>query len=250
MHRLLLLASLIATTLPAAAEPINARLYKSTYGYMPGCHACHGDGGGSPLNAYGRAFDAAGAGAGAFAAIAETDSDGDGFANGAEAKAKANPGDGDSIPGDAGDWLALNNLIPAEVQQAFPDVRLYKPIDALLTQAEIERAAAWGVTLAARDENTIYVPVQDRRPIGTALIVAGGEGEERFYLLLLTDRALALTGVQPVSGPLPPAGDAAYARYVGATPEAFPATEDAAAAALAAAIQRGLALIHVRLKSS
>ena len=41
------------------AEHGFARLYKGQYGFMPSCNACHVDGGGSPMNSYGKAFEQA-----------------------------------------------------------------------------------------------------------------------------------------------------------------------------------------------
>src|SRR5262245_29008983 len=115
---------------PASAEPGFARLYKQQYGYPPSCHACHKDGGGTPVNAFGQQFKDAGKSLAAFARIAGRDADGDGAANEAEIKAKSNPGQKASTPANPGSWLATENAIPREVQAAFPGVRSYLPRDA------------------------------------------------------------------------------------------------------------------------
>lgn len=237
-------------SLPVAAEPANARMFKTQYGYMPGCSACHQDGGGSPLNTYGKAFQAARGNAAAFAAIAEGDADGDGIANAAEAAAKANPGDPESTPAAAGNWLDMSQLIPRQVQQAFPDARQYKPIDAILTDAELKRASAWGVTLEARDENTIYVPVVERRPVGTAVIVRGELGEQAYFVLVTTDRQLALDRVITIAGEgIPDAGAELYPQWRGATAATFDANVDEPVdVSLAQTVHKALALIQVRLK--
>ena len=47
---------LLLQMIPAHAMPAFARYYKQQYGYMPSCHACHTEGGGTPLNNYGKAF--------------------------------------------------------------------------------------------------------------------------------------------------------------------------------------------------
>ena len=52
------------------AKPIYARLYKQQFGYMPSCLSCHADGGGSPLNNYGKVFKDNGNNIAAFAKIA------------------------------------------------------------------------------------------------------------------------------------------------------------------------------------
>lgn len=249
--RLIVLVMLTVGSLPVTqAEPANARAFKGQFAYLPGCNACHQDGGGSPLNAYGKQFQEAGASLASFAKIADADADGDGASNAEEAQARANPGDAKSTPQQPGAWLDLGNLIPREVQQAFPQVRQYKPIDAILTDREHDRARAWGVDLTAEEDNTIYVPVQERKPIGTAVIIKGMAAEEAFYLLVTTDRQLALSGIQPIAGDvLPPAGDALYQQWRGVTAAAFankPATGPDGA--VAEAVHRALALIEARLK--
>ena len=177
----------------ALAEPSFARLYKSQYGYTPSCNACHKDGGGTPVNIYGQQYKDAGSNAGAFAQIADLDADGDGFLNGAEAQAKANPGSKRSTPSDPGGWLDLSNLIPKSVQAAFAGITTYKPLDAIFTDKEISRAKAMGVTLSEADETTIYIPVDGKKPAGTAIIVPGVYENQQFFVLLTTDRQLNVT---------------------------------------------------------
>ncbi len=236
---------------PAGAEPANARLFKAQFGYMPSCNGCHVDGGGSPLNPYGKAFKEARANVAAFAQIAAADADGDGISNQDEAVAKANPGDPGSTPKSPGGWLEMSQLIPKQVQQAFPEARLYKPIDAILTEAERAKARDWGVSLEAEDDNTIYVPVIERKPAGTAVIVRGNWGDQVFFLLVTTTRQLTLERVIPIAGDgLPKAGSAELNRWSGASAAAFPTTPDGDSldAALAATVHRALALIEARLK--
>lgn len=253
-RRLWLLAfTVTAGLLPlsvAQAEPFNARLFKAQFGYAPSCNGCHRDGGGSPLNTYGQQFKDARANAAAFGQIAHEDADGDGISNSDEIAAKANPGDASSTPDAPGDWLSLDKLIPTAVRDAFPGIRLYKPIDAILTDAEKSRAAAWGVTLADADENTIYVPVQDKRPVGTAIIVKGEHNGEALYLLVTTDRTLALSGIAPVHGEaLPKPDDDVYQSYAGATAASLEAPKgDGLERDIALTAKRGLSIITVRLK--
>ena len=132
--------------------------------------ACHSEGGGTKLNKYGEDFKAQGKNQSAFTKIANLDSDQDGIHNEAEALAKSNPGDKLSTPTHKGQWLDLSSLIPKEVQARFPQASAWKPLDAILTEKDLIKANALGVTLSTKDENTIYIPVADRRPIGTAII--------------------------------------------------------------------------------
>ena len=71
------------------AKPIFARQYKQQYGYMPSCTACHSEGGGSPINNYGKAFKDNGSNIAAFAKIATLDSDGDGAKKRSRSKSKS-----------------------------------------------------------------------------------------------------------------------------------------------------------------
>lgn len=243
----------MASSPPAAAEPAFARLYKSQYGYPPSCNACHKDGGGTPLNAYGQQFKDAGMNAGAFAKIAVADADGDGAGNGAEAQAKANPGRRDSTPSNKGAWLDTASLIPREVQQAFPGIREYLPRDAILTAADIARAQALGAMLGKADENTIYIPLQDKRPAGTALIFPATYNNKTFFLLLVTDRALKVTAVRPMNSSQVPAAakSKVYAKFTGIAVDQLPAASGKDLdAAITAAVKKAGTLLYVRLKNA
>jgi mono/diheme cytochrome c family protein len=68
----LILSSLffLLQAIPAQAMPAYARLYKQQYGYMPSCHACHTEGGGTPINNFGKAFKDNGKNAAALSKIA------------------------------------------------------------------------------------------------------------------------------------------------------------------------------------
>lgn len=235
----------------AGAEPRFARLYKQQYGYPPSCHACHKDGGGTPLNAYGEAWKEAGSSVGAFAAIGGRDSDGDGVDNAAEARAKANPGQARSTPQEPGDWLDTANLIPREVQGVFPGVTAYKPLDTILTDKELTRARAMGVELGPDDETTIYVPVKQGKAAGTAIIVPAQFQGEQFFVLLATNRQLVVSHALAMhAGKVDGAENPAlYAGAIGKAVEELPAGgDDSLAAAVAAALKRAAVLLHVRLK--
>lgn len=237
------------------ATPINARLYKQQYGYMPACAACHRDGGGSPLNAYGKAFKEAGAKGEALEKIAAQDSDGDGTANGAEAQAKSNPGDKGSQPGKAGNWLDIAALIPKEVQAAFPGVKTWQPRDAILTAADIAAAKGMGATLTAADENTIYIPVEKQYPVGTALIFPASAQGKTFYLLLSTDKQLKITRVEVMHADALPAAkkSAVFGKFVGQPAQSLPAAPagmDAIDTAIWSAVKNAGVLLYVRLKGA
>lgn len=245
------LALLLLTASGASAEPSFARLYQSRYGYPPACSACHERGGGSPLGAYGEAFKKAGSSAVALAAIEPTDSDGDGFGNALEIEAKSNPGDAHSTPKSKGDWLDPANLIPKEVQAAFPGIRSYKTVDAILTARELERAAAFGVTLEPKEENTIYLPLDGNEPQGAAILVAAGTGAEPLFLMVAADRKLVVKQVSPIAAS--PALAALVAKgapaLVGKHVKELPAAEATTAAGrVAAGVRKAGAILYVRLK--
>lgn len=237
----------------AHAEPAFARLYKQQYGYPPSCNACHKDGGGTPVNGYGQQFKDAGMTLPAFAKIAALDGDADGASNGDEAAAKANPGSKSSTPANKGDWLDTASLIPREVQTLFPGVRAYLPKDALLTEADIARAKTLGAELDKRDENTIYIPLQDQRPAGTAIIFPAEFRKKAFFLVLATDRQLKVTAVQPLNTTHVPeaARSAVYATFKGVPLDQLPAAKgDGVDAAITAAVKKAGTLVFVRLKSA
>ncbi|MEK6806655.1 MAG: hypothetical protein AABY95_08400 [Pseudomonadota bacterium] len=239
--------------LPATAEPAFARLYKQQFGYAPSCNACHKDGGGTPLNGYGQQFKDAGFNLAAFGKIASLDGDGDGAKNDDEAKAKANPGSAKSTPASKGDWLDIASLIPREVQAQFPGVREYLPRDAVLTDADIKRAKTLGATLGKSDENTIYVPLTDKKPAGTALIFPAQYKGKDFFLLLTTDRQLNVTSVKPLNASkVPEAGKSkVYASFKGIAVDKLPmASGDSLDAAITAAVKKAGTLLYVRLKSA
>ena len=251
--KLVLACALAAACGGAQAQPGFALLYKQQYGYPPSCNACHKDGGGSPLNAYGEQFKKAGENLAAFDKIAGNDADGDGIANGEEAAAKANPGDKASTPKAPGGWLDLMSLIPREVQALFPDVRTWLPKDALLTDADVTRAQALGASLTKADDNTIYIPLVDSRPAGTAIIFAAKYQGKDFFLLLATDRQLNVTGVQPMNTTHVPdaAKRAVYASFKGIAVDKLPAAKgEDLDAVITGAVKKAGTLLYVRLKSA
>lgn len=237
----------------ALAEPAFARLYKQQYGYAPSCNACHKDGGGTPNNAFGKQFKEAGENLAAFDKIATLDADGDGFRNGDEAAARANPGDAASTPSSKGDWLDTTSLIPKEVQALFPGVREYLPRDAVLTDADVARAKVLGAELSKKDENTIYIPLTDKRPAGTALIFAAQYQGKDFFLLLATDRQLNVTTVEPMNTAHVPeaARSKVYASFKGLALDKLPAASgNGLDAAITTAVKRAGTLVYVRLKNA
>jgi hypothetical protein len=235
------------------AMPAFARQYKQQYGYAPSCHACHKEGGGTPLNYYGQAFKAEGKNKAAFTLIADRDSDKDGIANGVEAAKKSNPGDLRSTPSKPGNWLDLSSLIPKEVQALFPAAEAWKPLDATLTDSDIQRAETMGVKLNADDENTIYIPVANRRPIGTGLIFPVMYKDETFFLLMATDRQLTISQVKPLdSQTLPFELDAElFKGFKGQALQSVADSDgDSVAAAISRAVKRAGTLVYIRLKGA
>lgn len=254
LRRVALAALLLGAAWPAAqAQPAFALLYKQQFGYAPSCNACHKDGGGSPLNAYGEQFKKAGENLAAFDKIAKLDADGDGIANAEDAAGKANPGDKSSTPAAPGRWLDTASLIPREVQALFPGVRAYLPKDALLTEAEFARAKALGAALTKADENTIYIPLQDQKPAGTAIIFPAKYQGKDFFLLLATDRQLKVTAVQPMNTLHVPAAakSKVYDSFKGTDVDKLPAASgEDLDAVITAAVKKAGTLLYVRLKNA
>jgi hypothetical protein len=237
----------------AHGEPAFARLYKQQFGYAPSCNACHKDGGGTPVNGYGQQFKDAGMTLAAFGKIGSLDGDADGATNAEEAAAKSNPGSKASTPSAKGDWLDTASLIPREVQALFPGIRAYLPKDALLTDADIARAKTLGAELTRQDENTIYIPLQDQRPAGTAIIFPAEFHKKAFFLLLATDRQLRVTAVQPLNTAHVPEAErsAVYAGFKGLSLDQLPAAKgDGVDAAITTAVKKAGTLVFVRLKNA
>lgn len=245
--------ALLLVSTAAQAEPAFARMYRQTYGYPPSCNACHKDGGGTPRNKYGEAFKKAGENLAAFDKIAKLDADGDGYSNEAEAQAKSNPGDPHSTPKDKGNWLDTSSLIPQEVQALFPGIRAYLPMDALLTDTEIARAKALGAVLTKNDSNTIYIPLQDQHPAGTAIIFPASYQGKVFFLLLATDRHLNVTAVKAMNAVHVPQAEhsAVYARFKGVAVDKLPSANGTDLdAAITEAVKKAGTLLYVRLKNA
>lgn len=250
---LVLFSSLLFSSINSYAMPAFARYYKQQYGYMPSCHACHTEGGGTPLNNYGKAFKDNGKSLAALAKIANLDSDADGIKNGVEAQAKANPADKNSTPTKTGAWLDLASLIPKEVQVLFPTIRAWLPKDAVLTPADIATAKTMGANLSASDENTIYIPVENQRPVGTALIFQAQYQGKTFFLLMATDKQLKITHLKVMNAKdVPTAKNSqVYGKLVGLAAQNVPApsTKDIDAA-ITQAVKNAGALLYIRLKGA
>ena len=249
----LIILTLTIHSATAFSMPSFARQFKHQYGYIPSCHACHKEGGGTPLNHYGKAFKYEGKNNAAFKLIAALDSDQDGFSNEQEAIKKSNPGNVKSTPSSRGDWLELSSLIPKAVQKLFPKASAWKPLDAILTKQDIDRAASMGVTLSPEDENTIYIPVADRRPIGTALIFPAHHQKSTFFLLIATDRQLNITEVSPLNSEQLPKGlkPELLKSFVGTPLQSVSIqTSDDLNTSISTAVKKASTLIYIRLKGA
>ena len=233
----------------ASAEPGFARMFRAKYGYEPACHACHTEGGGSELTAYGADFKKAGKSAAALSAIEALDSDHDGTANLAEIEAKANPGSRSSTPDKPGEWLDPSRLIPAEVQKIFPAVHTYKPLDALFTADEIARAKALGVSLSEADDTTIYVPFDGGQAQGAAVIVPTRYEGKPLFLVVATDRALNVKAVVPIAAKDAPQGVKIDPSFIGKRVNQIEVREGLAPpdGAIAAGVKKAATMLYVRL---
>lgn len=244
---------LLSGTSEIPAKPVFTRYYKQTYGYFPSCNSCHKDGGGSSLTPYGEAYKKAGASADSFGKIGTADSDGDGATNDAEARAKSNPGDKSSTPGTPGNWLDTGSVVPRDIQNLFTGIRAWMLKDAILTPADIETGKKMGATLNAQDENTIYVPVENNFPVGTALILNVTQDNKTFYLLLTTDKSLAVKQVKVLDAKNVPAAknDDLYKSFAGKKQDQIVVPPGRALeSTIAQSVKNGLILLYVRLKGA
>lgn len=233
--------------------PTFARQYKHQYGYIPSCHACHKEGGGTPLNQYGQDFKDKGKNNAAFERISMLDSDNDGFNNDLEARKKSNPGNVKSTPSNLGDWLDLSSLIPKTVQVLFPKAEAWKPLDALLTHDDIIRAKSMDAILSIEDENTIYIPVANRRPIGTALIFPAWYQNKTFFLLITTDRELNISKVMPLNADQLPVkvNPQLFQSFIGTPLQAVKSDNgNSIEASIRLAVKKASTLIYIRLKGA
>ena len=139
-----------------------------------------------------------------------------------------------------------------KVQKLFPGVTAYKPLDAILTEAEIARARALGATLGKDDETTLYIAVKEGRPVGTAVIVPARFEDKLFFVVLATDRQLVVTAAEPMhAGEVSAARDEvlyAYARGQAVNELPAPAGGQTLADAVRGAVKKAGTLLYVRLK--
>lgn len=251
--KIALLLILSFTCAFASAQPNYARQFKQQYGFSPSCQACHSEGGGTKLNLYGEAFKEHGKNLSAFQKIASLDSDQDGTTNEAEALAKSNPGDKQSTPSNKGQWLDLSSLIPKEVQARFPDAQAWKPLDAILTEKDIAKAQSLDVNLSADDENTIYIPVADRRPIGTGIIFPAEFEGKIFFLLMTSDRQLNFSSVSILNvGDAPDLPkDALFESWLGQPIQSLNSNdENSLVGKISQAVKKTGVLVYLRLKGA
>jgi hypothetical protein len=250
----IVLTLLISHSLVALSMPKFTRQYQQQFGYKPSCQACHRDGGGSPLNQYGEDFNENGKNTAAFKAIANLDSDQDGITNTEESIAKANPGDKESTPTNTNKWLDLSSLIPKEAQDLFPAATAWKPLDTNFTERDITKAKEIGVTLGPEDDNTIYIPVAERRPIGTALIFPVKHQDKLFFLIMsTTDRKLNVSHISALNSNSVPAEltDEMLQQYIGMPLQSINLLEgDDLQSSITLAVKRAGILVYMRLKGA
>ena len=244
---------LITNSVVALSMPTFTRQYQQQFGYKPSCQACHRDGGGSPLNKYGEDFKEQGKNTAAFKAIASLDSDNDGISNADEAVAKANPGDKTSTPANTGKWLDLSSLIPQEAQKLFPAATAWKPLDTNFTEQDIAAAKDVGVTLGPEDDNTIYIAVAERRPIGTALIFPVVNQDKLFFLIMSTDRKLNVTHISALNSEQAPAEatEEMFQQYIGLPLQSITLLKgNNLQSNISLAVKRAGILVYMRLKGA
>jgi hypothetical protein len=160
---------LLLLAAPAQAFPNYAVLYKSKYGYLPSCLACHDQDSWQP-NKYGKEFRAAGRNLNAFDAIAAKDADGDGIKNLEEILAKANPGDPQSTPKHPGDWLNEAGIHPPQklLKAAFDGASTFKVKEVTLTKdQDAALSKKWGAALPDESRySVVFDAMRDKEKAG------------------------------------------------------------------------------------
>ncbi len=99
---------------------------------------------------------------------------------------------------------------------------------------------------------TIYIPLQDKRPAGTAIIFPAEYKGKAFFLLMTTDRQLSVTSVQPMNTLHVPeaAKSAVYASFKGKALNQLPAAQgNTLEATITGAVKKAGTLVYVRLKN-
>jgi hypothetical protein len=132
-------------------------------------------------------------------------------------------------------------------------VREYLPRDAILTDADIARAKKLGAELSKQDENTIYVPLADKKPAGTAIIFPAQYKGKDFFLLLATDRQLKVTAVVPMNTLHVPEANKSkvYETFKGVAVDQLPAGKGGDLdGAITTAVKKAGTLLYVRLKNA
>ncbi len=107
--------------------------------------------------------------------------------------------------------------------------------------------------LGKQDENTIYVPLTDKKPVGTAIIFPARFKGKDFFLLLTTDRLLNVSSVKPLNASKVPEANTSriYGSFNGIAVDKLPAASgDSLEAAITAAVKKAGTLLYVRLKNA
>ena len=192
----------------AHALPASARLFQQNYKYKVSCLLCHGSGGGSAANGYGKAFLRAGANSAAFKKLEAADSDGDDIPNLKEILAKSNPGDRNSTPNKLGDWLAAANSVAIpqkELEVIFPEYKKFSAIEGSLSAKQVEFLKSKLGRDPVDDDKvpTFYFAEKDGKRVAVGQLISEHVSEGK---TLTTGVAVATSGkvlgVKPMGGSL------------------------------------------------
>ena len=110
-----------------------------------------------------------------------------------------------------------------------------------------------GASLSAADENTIYIPVENQYPVGTAIIFPATFQGKTFYLLLTTDKQLKIKQVQVLDARDVPAAKSSkvYSSFVGQPAQSLPEkTGTSLEETIHTAVKNAGVLLYVRLKGA
>lgn len=168
------------------------------YNYVPSCQTCH-----SPnsyaLNPYGKDLQKAAKLGLGFKKVAQKDSDQDNKSNVAEIKARTNPGN--RAPGSG--HLANKLLAPYEAQMVFQHADNWSVKEAKLTDKIIEEdAREMGVKLEPNDQNLVYIPLKNKKPLAFILVYPFYLNKQLIRIQLSVDRKLNILSVRDLSGKL------------------------------------------------
>jgi hypothetical protein len=181
----------VALAWPAQVEayPFHRRLFRETYKKSVRCELCHGSGGGTERNAYGRDWQKFSETAASFKRVESLDSDGDGISNIEEINRGSNPGNARSTPSRPGRRWKQVQQIPVPVEQlklVLGKVDSMQAIEPDLTHdsiAYVESKTGRKLGLDLRYP-TLYFGVKDSKRVAVAMFAHFNLAKAAFSFLV------------------------------------------------------------------